>query len=264
MKTSKILAASVMAIAILVSQVGAVFGAPVLKKSISGMVTSLTCETDAVTAGKTFLVTLQVMDGSSQTVRIDQLTADSLGLIELTVDGNPDCRPELLDAAIGMEIRIDAADILSDEVEKQHPVGAALATFFSEITTYDAIMMAHENGTGFGVIAQVLWLTKKLDGDTETFRAILLARQTGDYTAFMYEEGAAIPQNWGQFRKLILDSEKKNSLGIVMSDKEKENGNNSSGTGNGQGNGNNNHEDNNHDENNNNGQNEGQGRGRNN
>ena len=276
MKTFKTLLAVALAITILISQVGAVFAATAKNGSISGIVTSLTCETDAVTAVKTFLVTVQGMDGSPQTFQIDQSTADSLGLIELTADGTPDCRQELLDAAIGMVVTIDRADILSDEAEKQHPVGAALASFFSEITDYDAIMTAHENGTGFGVIAQVLWLTRKLQGDTEIFLDILLARETGNYTAFTYEEGVSIPQNWGQFRKLILDGEKNNSLGIVMSDREEGNGNNSVGTGNGQrngngqgngggqDNGNNNHGNNHNDENDHNRQNEDQDRGRNN
>ena len=137
-------------------------------------------------------------------------------------------------------------------------------------------MTAHEKGTGFGVIAQVLWLTRKLQGDTEIFLDILLARETGNYTAFTYEEGVSIPQNWGQFRKLILDGEKNNSLGIVMSDREEGNGNNSVGTGNGQrngngqgngggqDNGNNNHGNNHNDENDHNRQNEDQDRGRNN
>ena len=255
MQTSKFLIALILAISVMISQVGAAFAAPTLQDgTIVGTVNGLTCRADPMTGIKTFLVALKLTDGTSQTVLIDQATAESLGLIEITADGSPDCTQEVLDTAIGMEISIAATDILEDE-EPKHPVGDALATFFEEITDYDTIMQAH-NGEleelefgkfGFGVLAQALWLTTKLEGDSDTFLAILLAKKTNDYNDhFTYENGTSIPQNWGQFRKLILDGDKKASLGIVMSEKDQDNGNNSGnngiglGTGNGNGQGQNN------------------------
>jgi hypothetical protein len=223
MKTSKIFIAFLLAIAVLVSQVGAVFAAPALKKgSISGIVTGLACETDPVTGINTFLVTVQ-----SRTVRIDQSTADFLDLITVT-GGIADCSAEALMNALGMEVTIEAADIL-------HPVGSELAKYFDEITTYDAIMSAHdEGGFGFGVIAQALWLLQIIDDPALTLRMILDAKQNNDFRVFFPEGTENIPTNWGQFRKAVLDGAKKNNLGVVMSNN---NGNNGGSNGNFQGNG---------------------------
>lgn len=238
MKSPKTLILFFLVMVVFVTQVGAVSAAPAAGKTVGGRVTVLACETDTVTGEMLFLVTLEATNGTLETVRIDQVTAESLGLVQLTIDGIPDCTPAALANALGMEVTIDSTDIIPDEEEAQHPVGAALATFFGDITNYAAIMDAHENGAGFGVIAQALWLTKKLEGDTDTFLAILLAKQTGDYSAFTFEDGTPVPQNWGQFRKLLLDGDKKNSLGIVMSNKDKDHASNGSSNGNGQGNGN--------------------------
>jgi hypothetical protein len=261
MKDSKILIAFMLAIAVLVSQFGAVLAAPALQEgTISGTVTGLVCEVDLSTTAKTFLVTTQGADGTSQTVRIDQFTADRLKLITINTDGSPDCSPEALENARGMEVTIDTTAIIPDEEENQHPVGAALATFFEEekditfedMTTYDAIMKAHEeDGFGFGVIAQALWLTLKLESalpelsPEEIFQMILDAKQKGDFSEFASLFQDETPQNWGQFRKAVLDGDKKGNLGTVMSNKDNDNGNNgnngngqSNNNGNNQGNGN--------------------------
>ena len=226
MKTSRIFTAFVLAIAILVSQVGAVFAAPALQQSaISGTVQELTCEIDPVTGTKTFFVTVEATDGTSQTVHISQITAETLELITVNADGIADCSPEALSLAIGMDVTIAATAIIVDE-EPKHPVGDALATFFAETIdeiTYDVIMAAHEDGVGFGVIAQALWLTTKLQGDSETFLAILLAKETGIYSEFFTEDTENIPTSWGQFKKALL--EKQYNLGVVMSEKDQDTGN---------------------------------------
>jgi hypothetical protein len=114
--------------------------------------------------------------------------------------------------------------VIPAEEESQHPVGAALSMFFSEITDYDTIMAAHENGTGFGLLAQALWLTKKMEGNSDTFLAIVEAKKTKDFSVFVLEDGST-PQNWGQFKKAALNGDKKGNLGVVMSNK----GNNGNG-----------------------------------
>ena len=238
MKTLNVLLSIALVLAVFVTQVGTVFAAPAIDKSVSGSVTAVACQTDQVTGDKTFLVTVQPPHGPSQVVRVDQATAEALGLVELDGDGNPDCGPEALAKAVGVEVTIDSTDILPNTEEAQHPVGAALATFFEEITNYDSIMQAHEDGYGFGLIAQALWLTQKLGGNTDIFLAILQAKKSGDYSSFTFADGTPVPENWGQFRKLILDGDKQHGLGSVMFDKNKEHGNNGDGGGNGQGNGN--------------------------
>jgi len=230
----------VLAFAILALQVGAVFAANANQEGfIAGTVTELVCETDATTGITTFVVTVENADANLQTVRIDLLTAEGLGLVMGDEDGNPDCSEEALFAAIGTEIEIDPAVVIPDEEETQHPVGSALATFFSDIIDYDGVMEAHEDGFGFGVIAQALWLTQRLEGDSGIFLSILEAKESGDYSEFELEDGS-IPQNWGQFRKAVMESEKGN-LGIVMSGRGEGNGQengNGNGNGNGHGNGN--------------------------
>jgi hypothetical protein len=242
MKTSKTLVAFVITIAVLVSQVGAVFAAPALHgDTISGTVNGLACETDPITGTKTFLVTVKPAGGASQTVRVSQSTAEFLGLIEPTLDGGPDCSQEALELAIGMDVTILATNILLDEGPK-HPVGDALATYFDEITDYDTIMTAHDEGdVGFGVIAQALWLLQKINDPNDpefTLQMILDAKQNNNFSEF---DGFEDAQNWSQFRKAVLDGAKKNNLGVVMSEKDQDNGNsgsNGSSNGNIQGNSN--------------------------
>ena len=227
MKNTKFLVSSILVLAVLVAQVSAVFAAPAL---ITGTVQSITLETNTNTAVTTVLVT--VMDnGESQTVRITLESAITLGIIILGADGNP----VINELILGQMVEIDPTTVITDKQMDQHPVGSALATFFSDIIDldYETIMAAHEDGTGFGVIAQALWLTRKLDGDAAMFVAIIDAKRTKDFSAFVLEDGT-IPQNWGQFKKIIMDG-KKGKPGIAMADQDN-NGNNH-GNGNGNGNG---------------------------
>jgi hypothetical protein len=107
-------------------------------------------------------------------------------------------------------------------------------------------MEQHDDGFGFGVIAQALWLTNQIDGDTDTFTALLEAKKTGDYSEITLADGST-PENWGDVVKSLKQGE---NLGSVMSGKA-DNGNqegtattettngrsNGNGGGNGQGNG---------------------------
>jgi hypothetical protein len=241
MRKTRFAASFVLAFALLVLQVGVVLASPATQEEfITGTVMELVCDTDPTTSVTTFIVTVEDADGNMQTVRIDQLTAEDQGLVFVDEDGNPDCSEESLLAVIGMEVSIDAQLVIPDQEETQHPVGAALSTFFSDITDYDTIMSAHEDGFGFGVIAQALWLTQKLEGDSDVFLAILDAKESGNYEDFVLDDGTT-PKNWGQFRKSVMDGE--GNLGTVMSGQDNENGNangNGNRNGNGNGNGNNN------------------------
>jgi len=190
--------------------------------SISGTLYSITPITDTSTGVTIYELTVIDDMGTHQTVRVSQETAYGLGLLDYDVDGNlaaitPEFWPD--------SISIPLADTIPTEEEVHHPVGNALATFFSNIpgVDYDVIMTAHEDGYGFGVIAQALWLTQKMEGDTDILTAILEAKKTGDFSAFTLEDGT-VPTNWGQFRKAIMNGDKKNNLGVVMANKEKDNG----------------------------------------
>lgn len=240
MKKAKLLISLVLGVVLIVSQISIAAAAQSNEEAvlIRGTVQSITLETNPNTGVTTLLVMLVDGENPSQTVRLSQETAAELGLISWDEDGNPVINEDKL----GQIIEIDPASVITADEPARHPVGNALATFFSDIegVDYPAIMNAHEDGHGFGVIAQVLWLTRKLSGeeaDLELFRAILEAKQDGDFSDFVLEDGSS-PLNWGQFKKLVLDGDKKMNLGSMISGQNNgaEHGNGNAG---GNGNGNN-------------------------
>ena len=198
---------------------------------ITGTVQSVVLETDATTGETIVVVTLLDDQGVTQTVNLNGETATSLGLTTTDIATG---ETTVTDTAVGSTVEIDPATVISsEEVEEDHPVGSALADFFSETlgVDYAMVMDYHDQGAGFGVIAQALWITTKMEGDNVLFQTILDAKLSSDYSAIIMEDGTS-PENWGQFKKAILQGESQNSLGDVMSDKD-ENGN---GKGNGRGN----------------------------
>lgn len=229
MKKAKWITSLILAGVLILSQVSAVLAAPAREggQLISGTVQRIALESDASTGVTTVLVTVVSDNGQSQAVRIALAAAATLGLVTLDGDG----KPVINQMALGQIIEIDPTTIIS--TEKQNPVGYALSTFFSDVEglDYNAIMQAHGMGNGFGVIAQALWLTRKLDGDATVFLAILTARQTNDFSDFTMPDGSS-PASWGQLKKAILDGAKNGNLGVVMSAKD----NNGNHNGNGQGN----------------------------
>lgn len=186
---------------------------------ITGTVESVVIETDVTTGEKTVVVSvLDETTGTSQTVRLSLADAESLGLIITdTVTGES----TVVVGVEGTPIEIDPTLVIPAEEETpeeaQHPVGSSLSDFFSELlgVDYETIMTFHDDGVGFGVIAQALWLTNNLEGDTETFKALLEAKQSGDYSAITLADGST-PDNWGDVVKSL---KKGDNLGSVMSGK---------------------------------------------
>lgn len=184
---------------------------------ITGTVQSVVLETDATTGETTAVVTvLDETTGATQTVTISLATAESLGLVvtDPTTGGTT-----VSDTAVGSAVEIDPATVISTDTteEEQHPVGSALSDFFGDVlgADYDTIMAAHEDGVGFGVIAQALWLTNELGGDSATFESLVDAKQSGDYSAITLADGST-PDNWGDVVKSL---KKGDNLGSVMSGK---------------------------------------------
>ena len=219
MMKTKIFAGVLLITAVLFAQVGSVFAAPAMQDgSNTGKVTALECGTDS--EGNTnILVTLEDAEGMLQTVNIDLATADSLGLVTFGEDELPDCSAEafaaILDAAPeeGLEVTIVPEDVIPDEEESNHPISVLLAAFFGEDAS--VIDGYHEDGFGFGVIAQSLWMSQNVGGDASLAGEIMIAKTTGDYSAFFPEGTEDVPTNWGQFKKAFSD--KKNNLGSVVS-----------------------------------------------
>lgn len=232
---TKLLTGALLIMAVLFAQVGSAFASPAAQDTspVTGTVESIVVETDEL--GETTVV-VTVLDelGGSQTVRISLDTAVALGLVAV----NPVTGSVLVDdSQIGQPVEIDPAAILPDEEQDQdeavHPIAAILGSFFG----LDPVVVDgyHEDGFGFGVITQALWMAQSLEGDI-TAEMILEAKKNNDFSAIVLPDGST-PANWGQFKKALLD--KKNNLGQIVSG-QAENGESEeelNGNGNGNGNG---------------------------
>jgi hypothetical protein len=176
---------------------------------ITGTIQSITTETDS-NGVTTVLVTLIDDQGATQTVRLSVDTALTLGLVTLDPATN---EPVVVDTKIGQTVEIDPTTVIPEEEQGfLNPISILLAAFFGEDAS--VINGYHEDGFGFGVIAQALWMSNKLNGDVSTAGLILEAKKSGDYSAFVLSDGST-PTNWGQFKKAVLD--KKNNLGVIVS-----------------------------------------------
>jgi hypothetical protein len=205
-----------LALILMIAPTGLVFAQE--STPITGTVQTVVLETDADTNETVAVVTvLDEATGETQTVTLDIETAASLGLVT-TDPATGDSTVN--EGSIGTVVEIDPATVIDDgeeETEEEHPVGSALGDFFGDVfgADYDTIMAVHEDGVGFGVIAQALWLTNSIDGDTATFQALIEAKQTGDYSAITLADGST-PDNWGDVVKSL---KKGDNLGSIMSGK---------------------------------------------
>jgi hypothetical protein len=212
----KIYTSLLLVFALLVIPTGIVFAQE--STPITGTVQTVVLETDQTTNETVAVVTiLDEATGETQTVTLDLETAADLGVV--TTDPSTGIAT-VNEGSIGTVVEIDPTTVIDDdetETEEEHPVGSALGNFFGDLfgADYDTIMAVHEDGVGFGVIAQALWLTNELGGDTATFQALIDAKQTGDYSAITLADGST-PDNWGDVVKSL---KKGDNLGSIMSGK---------------------------------------------
>ena len=219
MTRTKIVFSILLATIFLITQIIVVGAASATPETtpITGTIENIELETDIETGTTTVLVTLSDEFGGTQTISLSVEDATALGIV--TDEGSG---PVVDESKVGTTSEIDPAIVFPDETtdEVQHPVGSKLSDFFSDLlgVNYDTIMEFHDDGVGFGVIAQALWMTNALEGDTEIFAAILEAKQNKDFSGIELPDGST-PTNWGQFRKAVMsDREKaKENLGAVMS-----------------------------------------------
>ena len=260
MYKTKLLASIVLIAAVLFGQVGAAAAASPAQDTppISGNITSITPETDT-NGTTTVLVTLTDTNGAEQTVRISVETAVSLGLLKLDettglpVIDETTGLPVVDDTKVNTTVEIDPTTVIPDqpvEEEPVHPIAALLASFFG--VDEQIVDDLHEDGFGFGLIAQALWMSKDITesdgGDVELASCILDAKKNGTYSECFDFGDDPVPTNWGQFKKVF--SEKKHNLGVIVSgkadkgdDQQQDHGNDKDkdkdkGNGNGNGNGN--------------------------
>jgi hypothetical protein len=234
---------NILMVLILIALSGAsVWAAPNGQDLISGVVEDIEIVTevdpDTGETTTTVLVTLIVeTTGETQTVRVSVDTAKEMGLLQvddngdlvLDDDGNP--IPILIDPDAPPTVDIDSDDVIGDGEEVLHPVALALAEVFDGLLGLEKgeIMGYHEDGFGFGVIAQACWMAYMLNDPDDpnatgiTPRDILDAKKNHtlgsiDPQLLGVEE---TPTNWGQFKKAVLKSGKvqKNlaNLGAIMS-----------------------------------------------
>ena len=218
MNTKKLIFSLMIAFAITFMQIGAVAAQEPIPPT--GTVESIALQTDATNSETTVLVTYTDDLGVTQSANLSVDTAVALGLVTLDPTTG---KPVVNDSAVGQPVTIDPTTVLPDSTtteEEQHPVGSRLSDFFGELlgVDYDSIMAVHENGAGFGVIAQALWMTNELNGDANTFQMIVEAKKTGDYSGITLPDGStSTATNWGQFKKDVTDKGDKDNLGSVMS-----------------------------------------------
>lgn len=181
---------------------------------ITGTVQNVVIEVNETTGETVVVVSLLDEANTPQTVQISLETAETLGLV-LTDPDTGETVPS--ESAVGTNVEIDPTVVIPEDnaEEALHPVGSALSEFFSDVTgvDYETVMAYHEEGMGFGVLAQALWLSNSMGGGEEMFTALLDAKQSGDYSGITLADGST-PGNWGEVVKSLRKGE---NLGSVRS-----------------------------------------------
>jgi hypothetical protein len=209
----KSLAGVLLIVTVLFAQVGTVFAAPPAQETppITGTVTALDKETDSNGVTTAVLVTLD----TGTTYRISVDTAVGLGLATVDPITNEVTLTDLSTATEPVIVTIEPTLVIPDVEEPVHPIAAILADFFHQDPA--VINGYHQDGFGFGAIAQALWIAQGLKTDNPDITAglILQAKRDKDFSAFILPDGST-PTNWGQFKNAALGKDKKN-LGIIVS-----------------------------------------------
>ena len=209
---TKVLTGILLVMAVLFAQVGTAFAAPITQETtlITGTIVEIETQTDE-NGVTTVLVTVENDLGEEQTYRLSLDTAVGLGL----VTANPDTNEVVIVAEPGQAVEIDPTTVIVDEEEGDvHPIAAILASFFE--MDAGAVNALHEDGFGFGVIAQALYMAQHLNGDASTADLILQAKRDNDFSDFTLPDGST-PSNWGQFKKALQDNKDKHNLGTIVS-----------------------------------------------
>ncbi len=228
---TKLLASTLLIAAVLFAQVGVAAAAPAQDTSFDANIQTIVPEKDA-SGTITVVVTYTDSQGVTQTVRLTEEAATNLGLLTLdpntglpVVDTNTGL-PVADDSKIGTTVTINPTDVAPDQPtveEPVNPISALLGSFFD--VDGSAVDQLHQDGFGFGLIAQALWMSKSITqgetGDAELASCILDAKKNGTYNECFDFGDDPVPTNWGQFKKEF--SEKKNNLGVIVSGKAEKN-----------------------------------------
>ncbi len=134
MKKLKFLVSLVVAIGLLIVQVGGTLAAPAEQDvpPISGTVQSVTIETDQSTGIITVVVSVVSAEQAAAEVRITQQAAEKLGLIVFNGDG----KPIINSLALGKPVQIELKMVIPDQEENGQPVANELARLFTNIAEW--------------------------------------------------------------------------------------------------------------------------------
>jgi hypothetical protein len=210
---TKVLVGLLLVVTVLFAQIGIVFAAPATQEgtttTVSGNITNIETQLDG--NGNTIVV---VTVEGYQPITLTAEEADANGLYDL------DTQQLVAQVGDSVNLTVDSSKVVPVEDTAVNPISAILASFFHvDALTVDQY---HQAGSGFGVIAQALWISENVNGDASIAGLILDAKKTGNYGDILLSDGTlltlpdgTVPTNWGQFKKALL--EKKNNLGIIVS-----------------------------------------------
>lgn len=176
---------------------------------ITGTINAIEIQIDPDTFVTTVVVTLADDTDVLTPYRISPDTAVGLGLVTVVV----------VDAMIGQTITINPEDMVPEETTSTSPVDQILGDFLANLLGVDPAIITqyHDQGMGYGTIAQAGILAIALDGDAAMMQTILDAKLSGDYSAVVLPDGTT-PSNWGQLRKSVIDQEGSlKNLGSIVS-----------------------------------------------
>lgn len=147
-------------------------------------------------------------DGLTYTQTYTQDEAVQLGLVNLVNNV-----PEVNSAMISTDLTFTpATPTVTPTPTSANPVSSLIAAFFGlDPALVDSF---HQDGSGYGVIAQACWMSFQLKGDTSMCSTILQAKQNGDLSSIQLPNGETA-SNWGQFKKAL--SEQGQNLGSIVS-----------------------------------------------
>ena len=183
---------------------------------IEGIVQSIEVEVDVSTQETAVLVSLMDGEGVTTVYRLSNETAVGLELV--TVEIVP---VEVLvsdETMIGQPLLVAPEDILA-EIKAANPVGEILGTFFGNLFGVDPGLVGayHEEGMGYGVIAQAGIMSYAMGSDGTMMESILDAKLSGDYSTIILPDGST-PENWGQLRQSVMKQENAiKNLGSIVS-----------------------------------------------
>ena len=222
-KTKSLLGLILMLVMVVVPVMSVGAASPAQTTTIDGTIKSCETATDNFTGETIVVCEINLAEEGTQTVRLSVDDAVEAGLAILNEDGTV-----TIIAVEEQEVSIDSSLLMSDPCEipegVKSSVSKAMTSYFCESlgTSYYDLQTLHENGFGFGEIAQACFMALKLEGTGSLCADILYAKKSGDYSNLTLPDNITV-SNWGQLRKAVVGHEKNSSnLGSIVSDKAKD------------------------------------------